>query len=38
MFTLTMELWAPRSLSHTMNEPCMNDKCNVNSYNECIRP
>ena len=30
MFTLTMESWAPPSLSHTMNEPCMNDKCNVN--------
>ena len=25
MFTLTMESWAPPSLSYTMNEPCMND-------------
>ena len=31
MFTLTMESWAPPSLSHTMNEACMNDKCNVTS-------
>ena len=38
MYTLTMELWAPPSLSHTMNEPCMNDECNVNSENECMRP
>ena len=38
MFTLTMEWWAPSSLSHTMNEPCMNDKCNVNSQNECMTP
>ena len=38
MFTLTMESWAPPSLSHAMNEPCMNDKCNVNSENECMRP
>ena len=38
MFTLTMEWWPPASLSHTMNEPCMNDKCNVNSENKCMRP
>ena len=38
MFTLTIELWAPPSLSHTMNEPCLNDECNVNSWNECMRP
>ena len=31
MFTLTMESWAPPSLSHIMNESCMNDKCNVTS-------
>ena len=31
MFTLTMESWAPPRLSYTMNEPCMNDKCKVNS-------
>ena len=38
MFTLTMESWAPPTFSHTMNKPCMNDKCNFNSYNECMRP
>ena len=38
MFTLTMESWAPPNLSHTMNEPCMNDKCNVNYSNECMKP
>ena len=31
MFTLTMESWAPPSLSHTIEERCMNYKCNVNS-------
>ena len=31
MFAFTMALWAPPNLSHTLNEPCMNDKCNVNS-------
>ena len=31
MFTLTMESWAPPSLSRTMKKPCVNDKCNVNS-------
>ena len=31
MFTLTMESWAPPILSHTMNEPCMNEKNIVNS-------
>ena len=31
MITLNMESPAPSSLSHTMNEPCMNDKFNVNS-------
>ena len=31
MFSLTMESWAPPNLSHTMNELCMNGKCNVNS-------
>ena len=41
MFTLTMESWArPKFESHheDTSEPCMNDKCNVNSYNECMRP
>ena len=31
MFTLTMEWWAAPNLSHTMNEPCMSEICNVNS-------
>ena len=34
MFTLTMESWAPpkfESHHEDTNEPCMNDKCNVNS-------
>ena len=28
---LTMESWAPPSVSYNMNEACMNDKCNVGS-------